>query len=108
MTYASCTRPLFPAVVGEPIAILSTGLGRTIPPVATGQILPPDALSVTLPSPAVTIGGKPAAVTGAGVVPGFVGFYLVVAAVPTGVTGTVPVVVTQGTATSNSVNMTVR
>jgi uncharacterized protein (TIGR03437 family) len=101
-------RPDYPAVVGEPIAILSTGLGRTIPPVATGQILPADALSVTFPSPSVTIGGKAAAVTGAGVVPGFVGFYLVVAAVPAGVSGTVPVVVTQGTVSSNSVTMTVQ
>ncbi len=99
MTLISASNP---AVSGEPIAILATNLGRTLPPLNTGQIIGQDTLSLVLPNPAVTIGGKQAAVTGAGIVPGFVGFYLIIATVPDGVSGTVPLSVAQVTTGSTA------
>ncbi|MBI5083922.1 MAG: CHRD domain-containing protein [Acidobacteria bacterium] len=107
-------RPARPAASGEPIALLATGLGRTIPSLPTGAILPGDALSFVLPNPTVTMGGKQASVTGAGLVPGYVGFYLIVATVPDGLSGVVPVSVAQlvpgasSPSTSNAVTIQLR
>ncbi|MBI5281081.1 MAG: CHRD domain-containing protein, partial [Candidatus Solibacter usitatus] len=107
-------RPDRPARAGETIALLATGLGRTVPSLPTGAILAGDALSLVLPSPTVTMGGRQAAVTGAGLVPGYVGFYLVVATVPDALSGVVPVSIAQlapgssTAATSNAVTIQVR
>lgn len=107
-------RPDSPAVAGEQIGLAATGLGLTIPPMVTGQIGSADTLSLVFPSPSVSIGGKPAAVVGAGMAPGYAGIYLVVCLVPAGVTGTVPVTISQlnaGSATivtSNAVTLAVK
>ncbi len=84
-----------PAVAGEQIGLLATGLGRTIPAMATGQFGSSDSLSLALPPPAVTLGGRPALVVGAGAAPGVAGLYLVVIVVPGNVTGVVPATVSQ-------------
>ncbi len=58
----------------------------------------------------VTIGGQPAAVSFAGLAPGFVGVYQVNAQVPAGITpgDALPVVVTQGGFRSNTATVAVR
>jgi uncharacterized protein (TIGR03437 family) len=107
-------RPDHPAVAGEQIGLAATGLGRTIPPVATGQMGSADTLTLVFPSPVVTISGRPAQVVGAGIAPGFAGLYLVVFMVPNGITGTVPVTISQLQAgsttpvTSNAVTLAVK
>ena len=105
-------RPDNPAVAGEQIGVAATGLGRTIPAMTTGQLGSAGALSVVFPSPSLSIGGKAAQVVGAGIAPGYAGLYLVVFVVPSGVTGTVPVTVSQslgGTVvTSNAVTLAVK
>ena len=107
-------RPDNPAVAGEQIGLAATGLGRTIPPVATGQIGTADTLTLVFPSPSVSLNGRPATVVGAGMAPGYAGLYLVVFMVPNGVTGTVPVTISQLQAgsvtpvTSNAVTLAVK
>ncbi|MBL0156542.1 MAG: CHRD domain-containing protein [Bryobacterales bacterium] len=107
-------RPDNPAVAGEQIGLAATGLGRTIPPVATGQIGSADTLTLVFPSPSVSLNGRPAPVVGAGMAPGYAGLYLVVFMVPEGVSGVVPVTISQlqaGSATpvtSNAVTLSVK
>lgn len=107
-------RPDNPAVAGEQIGLAATGLGRTIPSVVTGQIGTSDTLTLVLPAPTVSLDGQPASVVGAGIAPGYAGLYLVVFMVPNGVSGTVPVTISQvqlGTATpvtSNAVTIAVK
>lgn len=100
-----------PAMAGEQIGLLATGLGRTMPPVVTGQIGRSDELSLVLPSPSVSVNGRPATVVGAGMAPGYAGLYLVVFVMPSGVAGPVPVSISQlqpgsaGAVTSNTVTL---
>ena len=58
----------------------------------------------------LTIGGVPAQVFFAGVTPGFAGLYQVNATVPSGVTpgNAVPLVISQGSNTSQTVNIAVK
>jgi uncharacterized protein (TIGR03437 family) len=109
--------PVTAGVPGEPtqaggvISIFCTGLGATDPAVASGQPGPsaePLAQVKTLPT--VTIGGLPATVSFAGLAPGFAAVYQVNAQVPAGVAAgdAVPVVITQGGASSNTATIAVR
>ncbi|BDC51494.1 hypothetical protein F183_A38100 [Bryobacterales bacterium F-183] len=102
-------RPTSPAVAGEMLLILCTGLGVTAPSAETGLILPLDAVNPAVLQPTVTIGGRPAAMTGAFTVPGFLGLYGAIVTVPTGLTsGNQPVVVSAGGMMSNTVQIAVR
>ena len=95
-----------PASVGDVIVIYCTGLGTTVPFVATGTAAPG---STTLNVPVtVSIGGIPAtAVAYAGLAPGYVGLYQINVNIPTGVTvsSLVPVIITQNGIASNSVTI---
>lgn len=100
-------RPTNPARAGETLAFVTTGLGQTMPPLATGQI--PDSANVVATTASITIGGRPATVLGATTVPGYVGLYIVIANVPTGVTpGQAQVMLRVGTATANVTSIAVR
>ena len=102
-------RPTSPAVAGEMLIFLATGLGVTAPSAQTGLILPADAVNPAVLQPTATIGGRPAAVTGAFTAPGFLGLYGVIATVPNGLaSGDQPVVVTSGGMASNTVVIAVR
>jgi len=108
---ATANIPSQPAAAGGIISIFCTGLGATEPAVASGQPGPsaePLARVKTLPT--VTIGGKPAAVSFAGMAPGFAAVYQVNAQVPAGVTAgnAVPVVITHGGFSSNTATIAVR
>lgn len=91
-----------PAAVGSVLSLYATGEGQTSPAgvdgKTTGTVLPTPVAPVT-----VTIGGVPATVQYAGGAPGVIaGVMQVNAVVPAGVSGTVPVVVTAGSAASQS------
>ena len=81
------------------VEIYATGLGATQP---SGP------LSVTTQTPVIFFGQIPATPLFSGLAPGFVGLYQVNVAVPPGVTGTVPVVVSLGHSVSNSIQVTIQ
>lgn len=104
----SLIRPESPAVPGEPIALLVTGMGQTLPALRTGQFPSLDTPSLVLRPVTVTIGGQNAPVTATSAVPGFPGFYIVITAVPAGVSGRQPVAIRVGDAAANVANLAIR
>lgn len=104
----SLIHPGSPAVSGEPIAILVTGMGQTLPALRTGQFPSLEIPSLVLRPVAVTIGGQSAPVTATTAVPGFPGFYIVITAVPAGVSGSQPVAIRVGDAAANVANLAIR
>ena len=98
-----------PAVPGEFLTIYSTGLGAVTNPPASGTPAPSAPLSHTQAVPAVTIGGIPATVSFSGLAPGFVGLYQVNVEVPANapVGDAIPVVLTIGGVTANTVTVAV-
>jgi uncharacterized protein (TIGR03437 family) len=99
-----------PAQRGEYISIYCTGLGPVTNQPASGAAAQAAPLSTTLSTPVATIGGVPAAVSYAGLAPGFVGLYQVNAQVPANspVGAAVPVTITLGGVASNSVTVAVQ
>ncbi len=100
-----------PAPAGSIVIAYCSGLGATNPAVASG-VVPPAAeplARVTAPVTA-TIGELPAPVQFAGLAPGFVGLYQVNLQIPPNVNlgDAVPVVLTQGGVSSNTVTISVR
>lgn len=104
----SLIRPESPAAGGEPIAILVTGMGQTLPALRTGQFPSLDNPSLVLRPVTATIGGRSAAVTATTAVPGFPGFYIVILTVPAGVSGSQPVAIRVGEAAANVANLAIR
>jgi uncharacterized protein (TIGR03437 family) len=96
-----------PAKADDVILVYATGLGQTSPAIATGGIVASDAIDNTTTVTA-TIGGQAATVVYSIASPGFAGLYQVALKVPAGVTGSSPIVLTQGTVKSNSVNISVQ
>ncbi len=103
--------PSEPARIGGVVSIYCTGLGSTEPAVPSGQPGPAsEPLARVITQVTVSIGGQTAAVSFAGLAPGFVGVYQVNAQVPAGITpgDAVPVVITQGGFRSNTTTIAVR
>jgi uncharacterized protein (TIGR03437 family) len=102
--------PQRPALRGEFVSIFCTGLGPVSNQPATGAAAQANPLSLTSTMPTVTIGGLVAPLNFAGLAPGFTGLYQVNAQVPASAsTGDeVPVVLSVGNATSNTVTISVR
>jgi len=99
-----------PAHAGEVIILYATGMGPTNPAVATGAVAPgpPQLANVTV-APQVSIGNANAKLLFAGLSPGSVGLYQMDVQIPAGVaSGSVPLVVTQGGAASNTVTLPVQ
>jgi uncharacterized protein (TIGR03437 family) len=97
------------AKAGDIIVIYSTGLGQVTPPAQTGVLLqPPSSGFNNTGTVTVTIGGQNAAVTYSLASPGFAGLYQTAVTVPSGVTGSVPVVLSSGTTNSVPVNIAVQ
>ena len=92
------------------IEIFAIGLGAVEKQPASGAPALANPLSMSTSTPVVTIGGVPAAVTFSGLAPGFVGLYQVNAEVPANArTGdAVPVALTIGGVTSNTVTIAVQ
>jgi uncharacterized protein (TIGR03437 family) len=96
-----------PARSGDTVLLWATGLGATMPALATG--IAAGAQNTVAQTPVVTIGGRAATVTLAQALPNSVGLYWMLVRVPEGVTaGLAPVEVKQGTATANPVLLPVR
>jgi len=94
---------------GEFLEIYATGLGPVTNQPPTGAATASNPLPTTLSTPTVALLGVPAPVVFSGLAPGFVGLYQVNVQVPDNApTGdAVPVVVTIGGATSNTVTIAV-
>ncbi len=93
-----------PATAGEEVVIYVTGLGPTSPSFATGTAA--NQVNTTTMPVSVTVGGKNATVMYSGLTQGLVGLYQVNAIVPSGMTGSQPVVITVGTAWSSPAGVT--
>lgn len=98
-----------PVSAGETIAIFAEGLGAVSNQPATGAAAGSNPLSIAATTPTVTIGGVPATVTFAGLAPGAVGEYQINAQIGANTPGgnAVPVVVSVGGSSSNSVTIAV-
>lgn len=95
--------PSYPIHLDEWIAIYMTGLGKTLPEVASGEPGPFNPLAEVVLTPTVTLGGTVLPVSFAGLTPGMVGVYQINAkipfkGVPTGMA--VPLTITQGSSTT--------
>jgi uncharacterized protein (TIGR03437 family) len=97
-----------PAHPGEAIILYATGMGATNPAVATGAVTPQSPLSNAVVQPQVTVGTANAKVLFAGLSPGSVGLYQIDVVIPSGITGNVPLVVTQNGVASNTVTVPVQ
>jgi uncharacterized protein (TIGR03437 family) len=98
-----------PAHVGDVLLIYATGLGQTTPSVQTGVlVVPPAGGFNNTGTVTATVGGQSATVVASIASPSFAGLYQTAITVPSGVSGTVPVVLKAGSASSNSVNLSVQ
>jgi uncharacterized protein (TIGR03437 family) len=100
-----------PAAAGSTVvSIYCTGLGPVTNQPVTGSPALADPLSWTTTIPAVTIGGAQASVSFFGLAPGYAGLYQVNAQVPAGSAkgNAVPVTISIGGATSNTVTIAVQ
>ena len=100
----------YPAIAGTTIVqIFGTGLGPVTNQPPSGAVAPSGPFAETTTTPTVTIGGMPATVSYSGLAPGLVGVYQVNALVPAGAPSgdAVPVTVSFGDITSNTVTMAV-
>jgi uncharacterized protein (TIGR03437 family) len=94
------------AKAGDAIVIYSTGLGQTTPAAQTGVLLlPPSTGFNNTGTVTVTINGQNAPVIYSIASPFFAGLYQTAVTIPSGVTGSVPVILSSGTAKSNTVNI---
>ena len=96
-----------PATPGEQVRILATGLGRVTPTVSSGRPAASQPPSATNFLVTVTMNGFTAPVSFAGLVPGFVGLYEVVAQVPALTPESAQVVLTTNGVASPAVTMAV-
>ena len=99
-----------PANHDEFLTIYCTGLGPVSNQPATGAKASENPLSVTVTTPTVSIGGRRATVAFSGLAPGFIGLYQVNVQVPSDpalIGGAVPLVLSIGGATSNTVTIAV-
>jgi len=96
-----------PAHAGDVILVYLTGMGQTTPAIATGGLVPTGVVANTSTVTA-TVGGQDAAVAYSIASPGYAGLYQVALTIPTGVTGSTPVVLTQGSIKSNTIQIPVQ
>jgi uncharacterized protein (TIGR03437 family) len=84
------------------------GMGATNPPVLSGVAAPSSTLAQAALQPTVTVDNQNAQILYAGLTPTFVGLYQINFVVPsTAPTGSLDVVVKQGTATANTTTLAV-
>jgi uncharacterized protein (TIGR03437 family) len=89
------------------VLIYCTGLGAVSPTLLSGTATPNSGTLYNASLPSVTIGGSNAVVSFAGLAPSFVGLYQINAVVPSVTGSSLPVIITAGSVTSNTVIMQV-
>lgn len=95
-----------PALAGDMIAVVSTGLGQTSPPLTGGRPAPPNA---DTSNTTATVGGQGAAVMASTAIPDQIGYYWTVIHLPANVApGMVPVKINVGGVDSNTVMIPVK
>ena len=94
-----------PAAAGQAVLLFGTGLSAVSPAVPTGAAASAGQLSRVIAKVTATVGGAPVTPLFAGLAPGFAGLWQVNLALPAGVTGAVPVVVTVEGSASNTVTV---
>ena len=95
-----------PALSGETVIVLCTGLGPVSPSVASGSAEPSSVLA-TVSGVTAFLNGLPMSVTFAGLAPGSVGYYLVDTVVPYNVAGTFTLQIAASGTYANSVQISV-
>ena len=100
--------PSNPARTGHYIQLYCNGLGPLLNQPASGDPAPVSPLATTVQTPVVTIGGQNAQVLFSGLAPTVVGLYQLNVVVPAGVSGTAPVVINIGGASSKPSNIVVQ
>lgn len=95
-----------PATAGEVLVIFCTNLGAVSPAIGDGA--PGTGKELTAGKTTATIGGKPAAVSFSGLAADFVGLYQVNVQVPTGLSGSQPLVISVGGASSTPVTIALK
>ena len=96
-----------PAHAGDTILVYWTGGGQTSPPMSTGVLVSQDILAYTTPV-TVTLGDRSVPVMYSVASPNFVGLYQTALTIPNGLTGSLPLTLKLGGATSNVVNISVQ
>jgi uncharacterized protein (TIGR03437 family) len=96
-----------PAHAGDILLVYWTGGGQTTPPVGTGVLVPVGVLARTAATTAM-IAGQNANVLYSLASPQFTGLYQTAVTVPSGVTGSVPLMLQVGGVSSNAVNISVK
>ena len=101
--------PASPAVASEVLIIYTTGVGHFDHPPATGNPASASPLAKAAQMPTVTLGGVPAQVQFAGLTPGFVGLVQINVQLPASLPAgaSLPLVVAFGSASSQTVNLSV-
>jgi uncharacterized protein (TIGR03437 family) len=94
-----------PAIAGEEVVIYAAGLGATSPPFATGTAA--NQTNTTVMPVTVTVGGQNAAVVYSGLTQSLVGLYQLNVVMPSGLTGSQPVIITVGTNYSSRSGVTI-
>ena len=94
-----------PAEAGHAIVLFGTGQGAVEPPAVTGAAAPSNPLSLVIAKVTATVGGLAAKVLFAGLAPGFAGLFQVNLALPSGIAGVVPVMISVGGEGSNIVQV---
>jgi len=106
---ASLITPASPAKPGEVITMYLVGMGPTNPSVPSSSPSPgAEPLARVVSQPTITIGGKEANIIYAGLTPFAVGLYQATLFVPDGVTGDLPVVISQNGVEANTTVLPVR
>ena len=97
-----------PAKTGQSVTLIANGLGPVTNQPDSGDPGPSSPKAQTTTSPTVTIGGQTAMVSSSVLTPGVAGQYSVTVAVPDGVSGSSPAVVSIGGQTSKASNLPVQ
>jgi uncharacterized protein (TIGR03437 family) len=106
---SSYVTPASPAHAGETLTIYLAGMGLTDVTVKTGQLSPSTPLAHPDIAPTVTVNGENAAIAFAGLTPQSVGLYQINFQVPSDApSGSLPLIVSQGTALSNTSSLPVQ
>jgi len=95
-----------PATPGEVLVVFCTNLGVVAPTIGDGAAAAGGELTVAKTT--ATVGGTSAAVSYSGLAAGFVGLYQVNVQVPTGVSGSQPLVISVGGSASKAVTLAVK